>query len=189
MVLLALAVVTLRVPAPPALPRPRAVPVSVPVPAPALVRAPVPAAEDVPDAEARRTFTERVGEVALRCDLPIDVVCGERACVGVLVGPDLDRLSGWVSLVAHSPRFVLSTVARDLGVPAGATPCGAAVSELARGGGVAAVELPDGTEIWCTSTGPQDAGQALCSDVARERLGPEAARFGEPRVRQLAFER
>lgn len=133
-----------------------------------------------------RVFATRADDVRASCDLPLDVRCDDAACVGVLTAPDLDRIDGWVSLVFRSPRFVLSTAARDLGVPSRMLPCGSAVAALVGDHGVDAVELADGTEIWCTVTGAVDAGRALCDAVAAER-GRADARFGAEGLRRLAF--
>jgi hypothetical protein len=123
-------------------------------------------------------------EVQASCDLPIDTRCDDRACAALVTGPDLDRVEGWVRIALERPRFVGSVALRDLGVPADALPCGAAVDQL---GKVLAVELDDGREVWCTVDGDDAAGRALCDGLARERVGEEAARFGDPHLRVLAF--
>lgn len=139
-------------------------------------------------AEALPTvFADRADRVRTSCDLALDTRCDDQACAGVLAAPDLDRLDGWLELVFRSPRFVLSTAARDLGVPPDALPCGAAVEALVREGGVTAVELPDGTEVWCTVTGSVDAGRALCDALTADLRGADDPGFRAEGLRRLEF--
>lgn len=97
--------------------------------------------------------------------------------------PDMDRITGWLGLLAHSPRFVLSTAARDLGLPVSGLPCGVAVD----GRAALALELDDGTEVWCSYDGDEARGRALCRALARPRIGALAARFEQPGLRRLSF--
>jgi hypothetical protein len=87
----------------------------------------------------------------------------------------------------RSPRFVASTALRDLGMPVDFMPCGGAIERLVQGGSVPAVELPDGTEVWCAAESPEEL--ALCDEAAVARLGPGAFGFSSPDVRRLTFVR
>lgn len=149
---------------------------------------PVRASADVPEAPLPTRFEARAADVRDACDLDLDLRCDERACAGVLTAPDLDRLGGWLTFVFASPRFVLSTAARDLGVPPRVLPCGSAVEQLVGTSGVTAVELEDGTEVWCTTSGETAAGQALCDALAAEHGRPEVG-FGATGLRRLTFDR
>ena len=131
----------------------------------------------------------RVDAVTASCGLAIDTVCRDGRCVAISVGPDLDRLEGWVTLVATSPRFVLSTALRDLGVPGGLMPCGGAIAALTQSGSVPAVELPDGTEVWCAAEQEDREALALCDVAATERVGAAVAGFQRQDVRRLTFSR
>ncbi len=112
----------------------------------------------------------------------------------LLQGPDLDRPRGWLQLSLRSPAFVLSTALRDLGVPPTALPCGQAIADLAPSGQIAAVELDDGTEIWCVAgdvrddPGREGQDRRLCDVVARDTVGAQAARFTEEGLRELSFD-
>lgn len=132
-------------------------------------------------------FDEQRQTVTAACDLDLDAGCGDGYCAALTVMPDLDRLGGWLQVSASHPRLVVSTVLRDLGIPAGGIPCGAAVASLAAEHGVAAVELPDGTEVWCAVSGDEAAGFGWCGARATDRLG-RAVAFGAD-ARRLAFDR
>ncbi|MEZ4235578.1 MAG: hypothetical protein R3F59_05320 [Myxococcota bacterium] len=134
-------------------------------------------------------YRTRAAQVTASCGLQSETRCSDGACVAALGVPDLDRVSGWFRLAASSPRFVFSTVARDLGVPPRILPCGTAVAALVGEGRVRTVELPSGDEVWCTVEGDPAEGDDLCDALATERAGPGAARFHEAGLRELTFER
>ena len=166
------------------LPPPPSAPSVLPVQArvlPAATPPPTPAASAEPD------WTRRAEAVASACDLAVQTRCDGETCAAVVTMPDLDRLTGWLSLSLRSPRFVLSTAARDLGVPIDGMPCGVAVERLVSEAGVRAVELPDGTEVWCTVDGDPDAGRGLCRALAADRIGGAADRFTGDALRELSF--
>jgi hypothetical protein len=140
------------------------------------------------DSPAARTFVSLATEIHDQCELDLQFACDGSACAAMMVAPDMDQLGGWLQLAWRSPRFVLSTVARDLGVPASGMPCGSAVGGLLGERGVAAVELADGTELWCAIDGQEDAGYGWCRDEAARRLGVDV-RFDGPSVRRLVFDR
>jgi hypothetical protein len=123
------------------------------------------------------------------CDLHTQTRCQGQVCAAVAVTPDLDRFGGWLAIATTSPRLVATTVARDLGLPVGALPCGAAVDALIGTGGIRALELPGGTEVWCTVDAPagtsEAAGRELCADIARSQVGQAADGLTEPDLRQL----
>lgn len=174
-------------PPPPAVPRPVASPPAPVGPAGSFAEIPEP-----PERPAfQRDYEGRAGAVLAACDLPVLTRCRGTTCVGLLTAPDLDRIEGWLRLGLDSPRFVASTALRDLGVPLGELPCGAAIDRLLADTGARGVELPDGTEVWCTiddserAQGWRATGDALCSELATERVGEQAARFAEPRLREL----
>lgn len=156
-------------------------------PAPAAARVLLPPASERADPEpspsARPPFEARSARVARDCGLPLRIRCGSDGCVSLLVGPDLDRPTGWLSLVAERPAFVASVALRDLGVPGEGLPCGAAIAAL--GASVRAVELADGTEIWCAAD--VAAPGPACDAAAEAWFGPEAARFDAPGIRVLRF--
>ena len=141
-----------------------------------------------------RSWRARADAVVQRCGLRLVSDCRGPTCVSLLQGPDLDRPRGWLQLSLRSPAFVLSTALRDLGVPPTALPCGQAIADLAPSGQIAAVELDDGTEIWCVAGDVRDdpgrEGQArrLCDVVARDTVGAQAARFTEEGLRELSFD-
>lgn len=122
------------------------------------------------------------------CGLQLELACGEAFCAALTVMPDLDQLGGWLEISLRHPRFVLQTVARDLGVPASGLPCGSAVASLVGERGITAVELADGTELWCTVAGDGAAGHAWCRAEAADRLGVDVA-FDRPGLRRLTFDR
>ena len=128
-------------------------------------------------------------EVAETCDLPVQTTCDDRACIAMVVGPDLDSPTGWAELLASSPRFVASTALRDLGIPTSALPCGQAISGLVDGRAIRSVELEDGTEVWCTVQGDAAVGVRMCSEQAAAAVGLSAARFDDPDLRRLQFDR
>jgi hypothetical protein len=101
--------------------------------------------------------------------------------------PDMDHFSGWARLLATSPSLVMSTAARDLGAPKASIPCSVATDSLTEGSGIAALELADGTEVWCTAS--DDAqGRSLCRRIAEEQLGLEEAEGLESdTLRRLSF--
>lgn len=141
------------------------------------------------------TWQVRTEAVAQRCGLTPTSTCAGTTCASVVTGPDLDRPWGWLQLSWQSPSFVLNTALRDLGLPPAALPCGQAIDALTHSGGIRAVELPDGTEIWCVADDQGDdpaqrqrIGQ-LCDTLARELEGDRAARFTEDGLRQLSFDR
>jgi hypothetical protein len=134
----------------------------------------------------RTAHAERVEAVVTSCGLPVRTWCEGERCVALTIGPDLDRITGWAELVLDSPRFVLSTALRDVGVPTGALPCGGAIAGLVPGGSVPAIELADGTEVWCAA---EPDSLALCDAAAQAELGPEAVGFTAPDVRRLSFAR
>jgi hypothetical protein len=150
---------------------------------------PPPAAPPAPEPAEVVAYRARAARVARSCGLGAVTRCRDGACVAALTMPDLDRLGGWVRLGFSSPRFVLSTVARDLGVPPRILPCGTAVAELVGEGTVRTVELPDGDEVWCAVEGEPEQANTLCDTLAEERAGARAARFSEPGLRQLSFDR
>ncbi len=150
----------------PVAPAPR--PIAAAAPAPSRPAAPAPA---------------WMSTVSDACDLPLAKACDGATCVAVATMPDLDSITGWLSIVATSPRFVASTAARDLGVPARGMPCGLAVDGLE----ALAVELRDGTEVWCVVDGDERAGRALCEALAAPAIGDAAARFHDPALRRLRF--
>jgi hypothetical protein len=133
-------------------------------------------------------FLQEGAAVQASCDLDLAVACEGGGCAALVVAPDLDGVGGWVQLAVTSPRFVLSTLARDLGVPASGLPCGSAVARLVEDRPITSVELADGTELWCTVTGERAAGLAWCRAEAARRLGVEVA-FDRPGLRELTFDR
>lgn len=149
--------------------------------------------------ERWRSRTEAVRD---RCGLQPHTACQGSTCASIVEGPDLDRFSGWLQISLQSPRFVFSTIVRDLGLPAALLPCGQAIGALAGEhdpsgappSQTVALELPDGTEIWCTSADQGDAPgaaariAALCDTIATRRVGPHAARFATEGLRRLSFE-
>ena len=143
-----------------------------------------------PIAEVRHAaYRRRAEAVIAACDLPIEVRCTEGTCASVVSGPDLDGPLGWLRLLGSRPRFVVSAGLRDLGVPPAALPCGVAIDALLPSGEVAAVELADGTEVWCSVEGDEEVGVALCDEAATDRAGLQAARFSDPDLRRLTFAR
>lgn len=149
-------------------------------PAPARVATNVvshPAPEGAPPPRDH-AFVERIAQVRRSCGLPVETLCDGGDCVAVTIGPDLDGLSGWLTLGLTSPRFVVETIGRDLGVPRSLLPCGAAVEGL--DGPILAVEMADGTEMWCTGDAPW-----LCDRAAAARFG--VVGFEAPGVRTLRF--
>ena len=137
------------------------------------------------DSEPAREWTRQAEEVTRACDLPVETTCEDGACVALLHGPDLDHALGWIGLVLTSPRFVASTLLRDVGVDAETLPCGAAIEDfVAHGDEVPMIELADGTELWCATDGAGDT--ALCDRAAAERYG--ASGFAVPGVRRLSFD-
>ncbi|MBX2800876.1 MAG: hypothetical protein KTR31_24560 [Myxococcales bacterium] len=122
------------------------------------------------------------------CGLPVRLTCPD-GCVVVVEGPDLDGPAGWARLLATSPRFVASTALRDLGVPTRSLPCGQAIDALLPSGEVRAVELPTGAEVWCGSPQPWSSQAAAACNAAASERSPRAARFDDPDVRILRFDR
>lgn len=131
-------------------------------------------------------FPDRAQAVADTCGLPVQVRCAGAACAAVLTMPDMDRPTGWLALTLRSPRFVLSTAARDLGVPPVATPCGAAVERLLVDP-VVALELADGSEVWCAAARADAESRALCAALATPMIGARAAAFVDEPLRELSF--
>lgn len=138
----------------------------------------------------RQGYARRTSAVASTCGLALQPTCQGGTCVALLVMPDMDHVGGWVQVGFGSPTFVASTALRDLGVPSRHLPCGRAVEALTARGGIEAVELPDGTEVWCTlddtdtRPGWRERALALCSALAARQV--PGARF-EGRLRPLDF--
>jgi hypothetical protein len=63
------------------------------------------------------------------------------------------------------------------------------VAALVGEGSVRTVELPSGEEVWCAVEGDEDEADGLCDALAADRAGAAAARFREPALRRLEFER
>lgn len=147
----------------------------------------------VEEAPWARDFQRQAEEVRDACGLDVRTTCDGDVCVAVTTAPDLDHITGWVRLLGQAPRFVLSAAARDLGVPTDLLPCGVAIAGLPAEAGTATVELPDGTEIWCTPTGrgqPWSAAQrTLCHAAAIDLLGQQGADFTAEHLRILVFDR
>lgn len=149
-----------------------------------------------PDAPAwQRRFAAGVAEVHASCGLPVHTRCDAAGCAAVVAAPDLDAFGGWLRLLTRSPRFVLQTAARDLGLPTGLLTCGQALTALSADGSTASVELPDGTEIWCLPTDPtgrtswDEDQRRLCARAAAEHAGTEVPGFDAPSLRRLRFHR
>ncbi len=124
-------------------------------------------------------FARRVEAVAASCGLDAQPVCEGATCVVLLEMPDMESPLGWAEVLWRSPRFVLSTAARDLGLSEDLLPCGVAIDGLS--GGATVVESPGGEELWCTGDGP--GVEALCEQVS----GVEG--FAAPDARRLSFRR
>jgi len=135
--------------------------------------------EAEPSAPIVEGFARRVEAVAASCGLDAQPVCEGATCVVLLEMPDMESPLGWAEVLWRSPRFVLSTAARDLGLSEDLMPCGVAIDGLS--GGATVVESPGGEELWCTGDGP--GMEALCEQVS----GVEG--FAAPDARRLSFRR
>lgn len=149
---------------------------------------PAPEAQQVAPDPPSAALVRQTDALRERCGLAVHTHCEGPRCVALSEAPNLDHLAGWARLLLRSPRFVVATAARDLGLPAAASPCGDAVTGLSRSGAVASVPLSDGTDVWCSAPTSDfgDAERALCTRAAASRGLP--ARF-EDGLRMLSFER
>ncbi len=146
------------------------------------------------DLEFIEAFEAQVAALDSHCDLPLHSACADETCVALVVSPDLDQLQGWIRVAIERPRFVASAALRDLGIPADALPCGQAIDAFTSTSEVRAVELPDGTELWCVvqrAAGepwtPQS--QASCGALAHSAVGTDRTAFDDPDLRRLQFDR
>lgn len=118
------------------------------------------------------------------CDLPVESICDGNDCVILLHAPDLDGFSGWIDMATESPRFVVTTAARDLGFEPAWTPCGAAIGDIPNE--ILMIELSSGQQLWCAGTnGHNWAG--VCDAYAMDTYGESG--FTRPGVRRLQFRR
>jgi hypothetical protein len=51
------------------------------------------------------------------------------------------------------------------------------------------IELADGGEVWCMVRGDRGRGGELCDELAAAEVGLSAARFDDPTLRRLEFDR
>jgi len=138
-----------------------------------------------PAAVPEASLLPALEDVAASCGLEARPFCQGGACVALARMPDLDHLTGWFSMAFRNPRFVWSVARRDLGIPEEVLSCGVALEHLER---VATVELPDGSEIWCTFDGSESQA-ALCDRAASQRYGLAGSEFQRSDLRYLSFSR
>ena len=121
---------------------------------------------------------EALRALQAECQLPATQRCYGARCATLLTMPNLESPWGWVTLLGQSPAFVSTVALRDLGAPTDGLPCVQAVNTLVSQP-VRAVELTSGLEVWCTGD------DEVCNELASEIVGPNAAQFAEPGLREL----
>jgi hypothetical protein len=120
-------------------------------------------------------WAAHAARVADACGLTVSSACSETGCAVLAPTPDLDRITGWVTLGLTHPGLVAASVLGDLGIVSRSSlPCDAAIAALSSSGDtrVAIGDGPGGTWVACVWTGAEEGDDTLCASLAAANALP-----------------